>query len=47
MKLAAAGSIPYAGGISFNDGHRLILYDGHHIGLGSQARFSWFSLKAK
>ena len=49
MELAAAGSIPYAGDQFLQTMDRTSsLYDGHHIGLGSQARaIPWLSLKAK
>src|ERR1700722_17649614 len=47
-ELAAAGSISYAGDQFLQTMDRTSsLYDGHHIGLGSQARFSWLPLKAK
>jgi hypothetical protein len=47
MELAAAGSIPYAGDQFLQTmGRTSSLYDGHRIGLGSQARFFWLSLKA-
>jgi hypothetical protein len=47
MELAATGSIPYADDHFPQTMDFTSLYDGHGIGLGSQARFSWLSIKAR